>query len=133
MEWGLADVDLKKALEEPGIALEGAQDRVAKNGRAIQQEKVARHEGWKTLDAAMGLLIRGEIVGAEGVGEGCGLSKAQGHAFAGNGIDGSGGIADEGDVAVGDAAEFAAEGDGTSGGAFGLGGGEVLLQSGEVI
>ncbi len=80
----------------------------------------------------MGLLVEGEIVGAECDGQSGGLTEAEGHAFAGDGIDGSGGVSDEGDVAGGDAAEFAAEGDGASCRAFGLRCGEVMAQSGEM-
>ena len=86
----------------------------------------------KALDAGMGLLIEGEIVGAECDGQSCGLTKAEGHALAGNGIDGSGGIANEGNVATGYPAEFASEGDGASCWAFGLRCGEVMAQSGEM-
>jgi len=80
----------------------------------------------------VGLLIESEVVRKEGVGESGGLAKTEGHAFAGNGIDGSGGVADEGDVAFGYAAELAAEGDGASCRAVGLGQGEVMAQGGEV-
>src|SRR5207245_9381497 len=68
----------------------------------------------------------------QGVGQRGGLAEGEGEAFAGDGIDGSGGIADEGDVGVGYAAEFAGEGDGASRWAVGLGRGEVMAQGGEV-
>ena len=123
---------LKKALEETGIALEGAEYRVAKARRTVHQEETAGHDAGNALDAAVGLLVEIEIVGAEGVGESVGLAKAEGHAFAGDRVDGSGGVADEGDVVIGDAAEFAAEGDGASCRAVGLGQGEVMAQGGEV-
>ena len=93
---------------------------VADSWRAIHQKQAAGHETGKPLDAAMGLLIEGKVVGVECDGQSGGLTEAEGHAFAGNGIDGSGGIADEGDVAGGDAAEFAAERDGSTCRAFGL-------------
>ena len=54
---GLADVDLKKALEQPGVSLEGAEDRVAENRRAIHQEQAAGHEAGEALDASVSLLI----------------------------------------------------------------------------
>ena len=38
LERGVTDVHLKKALEEPGTALEGAEYRVAKAQRAISSE-----------------------------------------------------------------------------------------------
>ena len=68
LERGMADVHSKKALEEPGIALEGVEDAVAKEWRAIHQEQAAGHEAGKALDAAVGLLILGEVVGTESQG-----------------------------------------------------------------
>jgi hypothetical protein len=132
LERGLADVNLQEALEEPGRALEGAEDAVAKEWRAIHEEQGAGHAAGKALDAAVGLLVEGEVVGAERFGQRYGLAEAEGEAFAGDGIDGAGGVADEGDVGVGYTAEFAAERDGASRWAVGLGQGEAMAQGGEV-
>jgi hypothetical protein len=87
LERGVAYVHLKKALEETGGALKGAEHAVANEWRAVHKEQAAGHEGGKALDAAVGLLIEGQVVGAEGIGQSGGLTKAEGHAFAGNRID----------------------------------------------
>ncbi len=113
----MTDVDFEKTLKEDGEALEGLKDSVAEAGGTIHQEQAARHEAGGKLDAAMGLLVESEVVGFEREGEGRGLTEAESHAFAGDGVDGTGGVADEGDVAGGDTTEFAAESDGASGGA----------------
>ena len=44
LERGLAEVYLKKALEETGSSLEGAEDRVAKYRRTVHQKEAAGHE-----------------------------------------------------------------------------------------
>ncbi len=60
------------------------------------------------------------------------MAEAEGEAFAGDSIDGAGGVADEGDVAAGDTVESAAEGDGAAGGVAGGSGGEAALKLREV-
>ena len=98
----------------------------------VHQEQGAGHDGGEALDAAVGLLVGGEIVGVEGAGEGGGLAEAEGEAFAGDGVDGSGGVADEGDVAGGDAMESASERDGAAGRVAWMRGGEAMAECGEV-
>ena len=56
----------------------------------------------------------------EGFGEGERLVEGEAEAFAGDGVDGAGGVADEGDVAAGDAMELAAESDGAAGVSVGV-------------
>ena len=80
----------------------------------------------------MGLLIAREIACVEGFAEGGGLAEAEAEAFAGDGVDGSGGVADEGDVVACDAVEFAVEGDGAARWADRDGGAEMLLELREV-
>jgi hypothetical protein len=111
---GLTNVYLKELLEEERAALEGAEELVAKARRAIQQKKRAGHEARETLDAPVSLLIEGEIVILECGCESRGLAEAESKAFAGDGIDGTGGVADEGDVFGRDCVECAAQGDGSS-------------------
>ena len=95
----MADMELEQALEQPRVALEEVEGAVADACEAIHQKQAFRHDGWQPLDAAVSLLVHGEVVCLERLGEGCGLTKAKGEAFAGDGVDRTGGIADEGDVA----------------------------------
>jgi len=67
-ERGVADVHLEKALEEPGGALEDAEDGVAQARGTIHEEQAAGHEAGKALDAAVSLLIEIEVAGTERVG-----------------------------------------------------------------
>ena len=83
----MADVELKQALEEPGVALEDVECPVSNAGGAIHQEQAQRHESGEPLDTAVGLLIGGEVVVFERGGEGHGLTKSQGEAFAGDGVN----------------------------------------------
>ncbi len=62
----------------------------------------------------MGLLVGGEIVGFEGDGECRCLTEAEGHAFTSDGVDGAGGVADEGDIRAGHAVEGSSESDGAA-------------------
>jgi len=110
----VVNVEAKEALEEPGAALEDFENPVAEERGAIHEEQAAGHKRRETLDAAVGPLVRGEVVDFERWGQSCGLTECEGESFAGDGIDGTGGVADEGDVACGDAAESAVEGDGAA-------------------
>jgi hypothetical protein len=87
VERGVADVNLEEAGEELRVALEGGEDAGTQLGVAIHEEEAAGHEGGKALDAAVGLLVGGEVVGVESVGEGGGLTEAEGQALAGDGVD----------------------------------------------
>ena len=110
----VADVELKQALEEPGVVLEDVECPVSEAGRAIHQEQALRHESGETLDTAVGLLIGGEGVGFKGGSQSHGLAEGKGETFAGDGVDGAGGVADESDIASGDARESAVQRDGTA-------------------
>lgn len=85
----MADVELKQAVEEPGVALEDVECPVSDAGGAIHQQQALRHESGETLDTAVGLLIDGKVVVFDCGGEGCGLTKTQSEAFAGDGVDGT--------------------------------------------
>jgi hypothetical protein len=87
LERGLTNVQLKKALEDPWVSLEGAEGHFAEDWRAIHHKQAAGHDAWKALDAAVSLLIEREVIGFKGEGESCGLTKAEGHALACNGVD----------------------------------------------
>ena len=80
----------------------------------------------------MGVLVEAEITGLQGHCKGGGLSEAEGKAFAGNSVDGAGGVTEKGDIAGGDAAEFAVERDGASRNAAGLRIGKAKCEGGEV-
>ena len=55
----------------------------------------------------MGGLIEGETTGVDGVNEGKGLFKREAQTFACDGVDRAGGIAEQREVSLCDAAEFA--------------------------
>src|ERR1700722_351978 len=84
---GVADVHLEEAGEELRVALEGVESAGAEAGIAVHEEQAAGHEAGDALDAAMGVLVGGEVVGFERRGEGGGLSEAEGHAFTGDCVD----------------------------------------------
>ena len=64
----VAKMDSEEALEDPGATLEVAERAVAEKGRLIHKEEAGGHDGGKTHNASMRLLIGGEIVGFEGDG-----------------------------------------------------------------
>src|SRR5258708_35683067 len=130
LERGVADVHLEEALEEPGGSSGGAEDAVANEWRAVHEQQAAGHSPGKALDAAVSLLIEVEVVGAERVGQSGGLTKTEGHAFACDRIDGPGGVADEGDDAMGYAEGSASERGGTARRAGGVRCGQVTPHSG---
>ena len=79
----------------------------------------------------MSALVGFEIFSFKGLGEREGLTEAEGEAFACDGIDGAGGVAEEGDVSRSDPVEAAGQGDGTQRGVGGRGGREMEFQDGE--
>ncbi len=107
-------MDSEEALEEPGATLEVAERAVAEKGRLVHEEQAGGHDSRETHNASMGLLVGGEIIGFEGDGESGSLTEAESHAFAGDGVDGAGGVADEGDVGAGYAVEGSSESDGSA-------------------
>jgi len=128
----VADVDLEQPLEEPRVAPEDVEDMVAEARGAAHQEQGAGGESGETLDAAVGVLVGGGVIIPERGGQGCSLTKAESHAFAGDGIDRSGGVADEGNVAGSDPVKTDAVADGTTRGTGRRGGREVAGKLGEV-
>jgi len=82
-------VDLEETLEEDGVAFEGVEDAGAEARRAIHLQQAAGHEPGSELDAGVGVLVGGEVVGVEGAGERIGLTEAEGETIAGDGIDGA--------------------------------------------
>jgi hypothetical protein len=125
---GLTYVYLKELLEEVRAAFEGAEDLIAEARGAIQQEQAARDEAGEALDASMSSLIEREVVVVECDRESCGLAEAESEAFAGDGVDGAGGVADEGDIFFSDLVEFAVEGYGSSRSTTERSVGKVMLQ-----
>ena len=78
---------LEKAGEELWVALKGVEGAGAQAGVAGHEEKAAGHEGGDPLDGAMCVLVGGKVVGLESERERGGLAEAEGHAFAGDGMD----------------------------------------------
>lgn len=110
---GVADVDLEEVTKERGVTLEETDGLAAEVGMAVHEEKGFGHEGGKTLDATVSVLVCGEVVFVECFGESRGLTECEGEAFSGDGVDRTRGVADQSDVASRDTVEGAAEGDGS--------------------
>jgi hypothetical protein len=127
----MAYVDLEEVGEEVGFALEGGEGPGHEGRRTVHQEHGAGHEMGEAMEAGVGALVEGQIFGAESVGQFESLTETEGEAFAGDGVDRAGGVADEGDVAGGDVAETPAHGDGSAGSVAGVGQGETVLQGWE--
>ena len=123
---------LEKAIEDGRVGGAGLDYSGAKEWGAIHQEKGAGHEMREAMHGGVGELVLSKVIGFEGYGKSEGLAEAEGEAFAGDGVDGAGGVADQGDVAAGDAMESAAEGDGAARSAGGWSGSETALKFGEV-
>ena len=78
---------LQKPLEERRAAAEGVDDCFAETGRAVHEEKAARHDAGEALDTPVSMLVEGEIVRFERRSERGGLTEAECEAFAGDGVD----------------------------------------------
>jgi hypothetical protein len=128
---GVACVYLQEVGEEVGFVLEGGEGSGHEGGGAVHQEEGAGHDVGQAMELCVGALVQVEVFGAEGVCELESLTEAEGKAFAGDGVDGAGGVADEGYVAGGDATETAAHGDGSAGCVAGTGQDEAMLQGWE--
>jgi hypothetical protein len=115
----VANVECEEMLEERGMARADLEGEGAEARGAIHKQQRAGHEVREAVHCGVVALVLAEVVGLEGGGESQGLAEAEGEAFAGDGVYGAGGVANEGDVAAGDAAEFAAEGDGAAWGVAG--------------
>ena len=142
----VADVDGEEFAEEGGTSGEGAQGSGAELGVAVEEKQERGHalrEGENARVAgfvegeAGGLVVAGmRILGGvllargavEGIGEEKSLAEGEGEAFAGDGVDGAGCVADEGNVTVGDATETAGEGEGAALSGGGCGGGEFVAE-----
>lgn len=128
-----ADVDGEELSEEGGAGGEGAEGSGAEAGMAVEQEKEGGHALREGQGGGVAGFVRGERAGVEGLGEEDGLAKSESEAFAGDGIDGAGGVTDEGDVAAGDAAEAAGEGEAAAFRRRGFGGGEFVAEDGDGV
>jgi hypothetical protein len=126
-----ADVDGEEFSEERGAGGEGAEGSGAEAGMAIEEEQEGGHALREGEGGPVVGFVRGEGAGVEGLGEEKGLAEAEGEAFAGDGVDGARGVADEGDVAAGDAAEAAGEGEAAAFGGGGFGGGGFFAEDGD--
>ena len=130
---GVADVDPEELLKDVRATLEDFEGPGAESRRLIEQQHCLGHEVGHPAKANVLPLIVGEIAGAESFAERDGLTEAEAEALSGDGVDGAGGVADEGDVAARDAMKFSAEGDRTARGVAGGGGLETLLELRELI
>ena len=130
---GVADVNLQQVFEESRIALEDVQGSITHAWQTIHKEHTSGHEGGKKLDAAGGLLVGGKVIAPQCSSEDRGLTEAQGEALAGDGVNRTGGVADESDVAGGDAMEGTTEGDRAAGRAVWFCRDEMALEGGEVL
>ena len=82
--------------------------------------------------AAVSVLIEGEVVSVESFGECGGLAEGEAEAGAGDGVDRTGGVADESDVVGGDSAKGASKGNRSTRCAAGDCCCEMALEGGEV-
>jgi hypothetical protein len=147
----VADVDGEEFAEESRAGGEDAQGPSAKARVAVEEEKERGHALREGKDGGVAGFVEGEAAGlvmagvrvlggglaaraaVERVGEEEGLAEGEGEAFAGDGVDGAGGVADEGDIAACDAAEAAGEGEGAAFGGGGWCGGEFVAEEGDGV
>lgn len=109
-----SDMDGEHLAKELWPMRESSQSAVAKARQAIEQEQEGGHALGECKDRGVARFVEIESPCSEGVGEQERLTKGHGKAFAGDGVGGSGCIADEGDIAAGDAAQAAGEGEGAA-------------------
>jgi hypothetical protein len=132
----VANVNLKEMGEEIGFAVEGGESFGEEERGTVHEEHGAGHEVGEAVELCVGSLVGMEGVGVEeiggfeGFGESESLAETESEAFARDGVDGARGVADERDVAGGDAVEAAADGDGTRSIVAGDGSTEALLEGG---
>ena len=125
-------MDAEEALEVAGVALELRQGEVAEARGGVHEEHGAAHEVGEALNGSVSLLVGGEIAVAESFGEDERLAEAEAETFAGDGVDGARGVANQGDVAASDTMELAAESEGAARGVSGSGRLEALTEFREV-
>ena len=82
----MADVEMEKIFEEEGATLKGAEGEGAEVGEAVHEEQAAGHDAGNALNAAMGILVEGEIFFVKGGGECCGMAKGEAEARASHGV-----------------------------------------------
>ena len=109
----MAYVDLEEVGEDVGFVMEGGEGSRHQGRGAVHQKHGAGHEVGEAVKPGVGAFVEGEVFDTDGVGQFEGLTEAEGQTFASDGVDGAGGVADEGDVAGCDAAEATAHGDGS--------------------
>jgi hypothetical protein len=90
---------------------EGAQSIPAQARPSTQEQQESTHQGGTPHQTAMGFLIVGQIVALESFSQGERLAKGETETFSSDGIDGTGCIANEGDVATSDMAKPASRSD----------------------
>ena len=131
-------MDGEEGLEEGGAGGEGAESACAEAGMPVEKEQDAGHAPGQGEQGTVAGFVAGEGASGEGVGEEKRLAEGKGKAFSGDGVDGAGGVADEGYVAEGDAgasdtAEAAGEGEATAFGGEGLSVAEEAAEGGEGV
>ncbi len=130
-------MDGEEGSENGGVGGECPEGAGAEARVAVEEEQHGGHAPGQGEECGVACGVEVEAATLERVGEEEGLAKREGEAFAGDGVDGAGGVpktrnvADEGDVAASDAAEAAGEGEATAFGGDGLGGGEAGVERGE--
>lgn len=104
-----ADVDREEFAKERRARGEGGHDAAAQARRAIEDQEKRSHLLREGEKGGVVRLVEVERALAEGVGEERGLAEGESEALAGDGVDGAGGVSDEGDVIAGDAGQAAGE------------------------
>jgi hypothetical protein len=128
-----ADVDGEEFPEKGGAGGEDVEGSGAEAGMAVEEEKEGGHALREGEGGWVVGFVGGEGAGVEGLGEEGGLAESEGEAFTGDGVDGARGVTDECDVAAGDAAEAAGEGEAAAFGGGGFSGCEFFAQEGDRV
>jgi hypothetical protein len=100
---------------------------------AVEEEQERGHALREGEDPGVVGFVELKTARVEGLREEEGLAEGEGEAFSGDGVDGAGGVSDEGDVVAGDAAEAAGEGEAAAFGGGGWCGGELVAECGEGV
>src|SRR5262249_49191494 len=97
-ERSLTDVGRQKPAEELGICGKRGKSATTEPRAAVHTEKVKAQKGRNAGEATMRLLIEMQTVGLERACESEGLLEAEADAIAGDGVDPTGGVADQGHI-----------------------------------
>src|SRR4051812_48971799 len=96
--------------EERRSRREGAEGAIPQLGGAVEKQHGVGHKAWTTAKTCVFAFVLRQPLAGERVRKCVGLMEGEAEAFAANGVDGSGGVADQRDVAFGDSMEASGRG-----------------------